>query len=404
MGLKHEARARAIAANVPVLPGSELVSTLDDALAQATQVGYPIMLKATGGGGGRGTAVSNSEAELRTNWQPTLEMTETLFGGGLFVEKFVPKARHIEVQVVGDGKGGVIHCGERECSAQRRHQKVLEEATSPFIDLHPEAGQEMYTAAVALCELIGYRSAGTVEFLVDDTTAKFYFLELNARIQVEHAVTEMVRPGLDLVALMIKIGLAQITGESFSLPPQEEVATAHGNAIEARIYAEIPHLAFAPAPGLLTKVAWPTGDHIRVDTWVETGSLVSPYYDPMIGKLIVHGATRDEARTRLSQALADTVLLGTATNLAYLRTIVDDQEFANGTITTKYLDTFPYEHSCIEVVDGGLSTTVQDGRPRLPSGGDGIPRGGPMDPWAAKVANLLVGNSAETEVLEITLA
>ncbi len=147
------------------------------------------MLKATGGGGGRGTAVCGSEAELRANWQSTLEMTETLFGGGLFVEKFVPRARHIEVQVVGDGKGGVIHCGERECSAQRKHQKVLEEATSPFIDLHPEVGQAMYTAAVALCQLINYRSAGTVEFLVDDSTAKFYFLELNSRIQVEHAVT-----------------------------------------------------------------------------------------------------------------------------------------------------------------------------------------------------------------------
>lgn len=362
------------------------------------------MLKATGGGGGRGTAVCTSEAELRLNWQPTLEMTETLFGGGLFVEKFVPRARHIEVQVVGDGKGGVVHCGERECSAQRRHQKVLEEATSPFIDAHPEVGKAMYTAAVALCKLINYRSAGTVEFLVDDTTAEFYFLELNARIQVEHAVTEMVRPGLDLVALMIKIGLGQITGEPFALPPQADVAPAHGVAIEARIYAEVPHLAFAPAPGLLTQVAWPKGEHIRVDTWVETGTTVSSLYDPMIGKLIVHGATREEARLGLLSALDETVLLGTATNLVYLRTIVDDKEFANGTITTKYLDTFPYTHSCIEVVDGGLSTTVQDGRPRLPSGGDGIPRGGPMDPWAAKAANLLVGNPVETEVLEITIA
>lgn len=216
------------------------------------------MLKATGGGGGRGTAVCRDEAELRENFQSTMEMTETLFGGGLFVEKFVPKARHIEIQVFGGGDGRVVHAGERECSVQRRHQKVLEEATSPFIDVHPgkhkilsllcdslltftpffaaEVGQAMYSAAVALCELIDYRSAGTVEFLVDDATAKFYFLELNSRIQVEHAVTEMVRPGLDLVALMIQLGLAQADGRAVELPSQDSLSRAHGNAIEAREY------------------------------------------------------------------------------------------------------------------------------------------------------------------------
>ncbi|GAA5838018.1 hypothetical protein JCM11251_006825 [Rhodosporidiobolus azoricus] len=417
MGLKHEARARAIAAGVPVLPGSELVEDVEAALKQAERVGWPIMLKATGGGGGRGTAVCWDEKELRGSFQSTMEMTETLFGGGLFVEKFVPRARHIEIQVFGDGHGKVIHAGERECSAQRRHQKVLEEAPSPFILLHPELGEEMYFAAVRLCELIKYRSAGTVEFLVDDTTAKYYFLELNSRIQVEHAVrpvlpeltrsylqTEMVRPGLDLVALMIKLGLSHSSASSFVLPDQASVATAHGHAIEARIYAEIPHHDFKPSPGLLQEVSFPSDASVRVDSWVDTGSVVSPFYDPMVAKLIVHGTERKEAIKRLDQAISDTILRGTATNLSYLQTINSCPEWVAGNVTTKFLDTFPYTLSCIEVVDGGLSTTVQDGRPRLSPTGDGIPRGGPMDSLAAKAANLLVGNKPEVECFEAILS
>ncbi|GAA5900385.1 hypothetical protein JCM8208_005347 [Rhodotorula glutinis] len=404
MGLKHEARARAIAADVPVLPGSELVSTLTAALEQAQRVGYPIMLKATGGGGGMGMSICTSEKELRDNFESTVGMTKTLFSNaGVFVEKFIPSALHIEVQVFGDGEGKVIHCGERECSAQRRQQKVLEEATSPFIDRHPEMREAMCSAAVRLCELIKYRSAGTVEFIVDNTQAKFYFLELNSRIQVEHAVTEMVRPGLDLVALMIKLGLASQGPSSFTLPEQAEVADAHGHAIEARIYAEIPHLNFKPSPGLLQEVEFPSAEWIRVDTWVETGTSVSPFFDPMIAKLICHGSTREEARTRLDQALKDTVLRGTSTNLEYLRTIVNCKEFVAGEVTTKFLDSFPYAPACIEVVDGGISTTVQDGRPRLPSGGDGIPRSGFADPLAAKAANILVGNAPEVELLEATV-
>ncbi|BGP42796.1 hypothetical protein JCM10449v2_006808 [Rhodotorula kratochvilovae] len=404
MGLKHEARARAIAAKVPVLPGSELVATVEAALEQARRVGFPVMLKATGGGGGMGMSVCWSEKELEEKFDGTVGMTKTLFSNdGVFVEKFIPKARHIEVQVFGDGKGKVIHCGERECSVQRRQQKVLEEATSPFIDRHPEMREAMCSAAVRLCELIQYRSAGTVEFLVDDSTAEFYFLELNSRIQVEHAVTEMVRPGLDLVGLMIQLGLASDGSSTFTLPDQAEVATAPGNAIEARIYAEIPHLEFKPSPGLLQEVSFPEADWIRVDTWVETGTNISPFFDPMIAKLICHGSTREEARARLDDALRQTVLRGTSTNLEYLRTIVNCEDFVAGDVTTKFLDSFPYTPACIEVVDGGLSTSVQDGRPRLPSGGDGIPRSGFADPLAAQAANLLVGNAPETELLEATV-
>ncbi|BGP50982.1 hypothetical protein JCM10450v2_006908 [Rhodotorula kratochvilovae] len=388
MGLKHEARARAIAAKVPVLPGSELVATVAAALEQARRIGFPVMLKATGGGGGMGMSVCWSEKELEEKFDGTVGMTKTLFSNdGVFVEKFIPKARHIEVQVFGDGKGKVIHCGERECSVQRRQQKVLEEATSPFIDRHPEMREAMCSAAVRLCELIQYRSAGTVEFLVDDSTAEFYFLELNSRIQVEHAVTEMVRPGLDLVGLMIQLGLASDGSSTFTLPDQAEVAPAHGNAIEARIYAEIPHLEFKPSPGLLQEVEFPEADWIRVDTWVETGTNISPFFDPMIAKLICHGSTREEARARLGDALKETVLRGTSTNLEYLQTIVNCEDFVAGDVTTKFLDSFP----------------VQDGRPRLPSGGDGIPRSGFADPLAAQTANLLVGNAPETELLEATV-
>ncbi|GAA5964336.1 hypothetical protein JCM8115_006075 [Rhodotorula mucilaginosa] len=407
MGLKHEARARAVAADVPVLPGSELVSTVEAALEQADRVGYPVILKATGGGGGMGMSICWSEDELKKAFKSTVDLSQTLFSnGGVFVEKYIPKARHIEVQVFGDGKGTVIHCGERECSVQRRQQKVLEEAPSPFILRNPELGERMCAAAVRLCELIQYRSAGTVEFLVDDSTAEFYFLELNSRIQVEHAVTEMVRPGLDLVGLMINLGLSHDDdGTSpFELPDQDKVARPQGHAIEARIYAEIPHLEFKPAPGLLQEVKFPEADHIRLDTWVETGTNISAFYDPMIAKLITHGADRDEAQRRLNSALKESSLLGTHTNLAYLVDVVNCDEFVSGDVTTKFLDSYAYRPNCIEVVDGGISTSVQDGRPRLPSGGDGIPRSGPADELAAKVANLLVGNPVETELLEATVS
>ncbi|CEQ42611.1 SPOSA6832_04453 [Sporobolomyces salmonicolor] len=442
MGLKHQARRRAIAAQVPVLPGSELVSTVEAAVDQAQHVGYParflsallrgkyssrpVMLKATGGGGGMGMEVAHDENELRASFQRTVDMTKTLFNNaGVFVEKYIERARHIEVQVFGDGQGKVIHAGERECSVQRRHQKVLEEAGSPFINRHPELREAMCAAAVRLCELISYRSAGTVEFLVDDSTASFYFLEANTRLQVEHPTTEMVRPGLDLVAMMIKLGLAQASSTPFVLPEQETLAPASGHAIEARIYCEIPHLNFKPAPGLLQQVEWPSHPWLRLDTWVSSGSFVSPFYDPMIGKMIAWGSTREEARARLDQALSETVLLGTQTNLDYLRTIINCEgtraplfpnqtldvdasppaAFVEGNVMTTFLDSFEgYAPSCIEIIDGGLSTSVQDGRPRLQPGGDGIPRGGGLDEMAAMAANRLVGNDTETEYLEVTIS
>ncbi|GAA5977812.1 hypothetical protein JCM5350_006186 [Sporobolomyces pararoseus] len=406
MGLKHEARARAIKAGVPVLPGSELVDTVEKAIEQAKSVGFPVMLKSSSGGGGMGMEVAKSETELKEAFQRTVDMSKTLFGNGaVFVEKFIPAARHIEIQVLGDGKGNVIHCGERECSAQRRNQKVLEEAGSPFVDEHPELREKLCSSAVRLCELINYRSAGTVEFLVDDQTADYYFLELNARLQVEHPVTEAIRPGLDLSALMLKLAISQADSSSFQLPSQDSLNKTQGHAIEARVYAEIPHLNFKPAPGLLQEVSFPSYDWLRVDTWVSSGSVISSFYDPMIAKVISHGSTRDEARTRLDKALSESVLLGTATNVEYLRSILQCQEFADGKVTTSFLNSFTgYKPACIEVVDGGLSTTVQDLRPRLLPGGDGIPRGGAYDNLAAQAANALVGNPVETELFEVTLA
>ncbi|GAA5942647.1 bifunctional urea carboxylase/allophanate hydrolase [Sporobolomyces koalae] len=406
MGLKHEARARAIKAQVPVLPGSELVDAVEEAVKQASSVGFPVMLKSSSGGGGMGMEVAKSEQELREAFQRTVDMSKTLFGNGaVFVEKFIPAARHIEIQVFGDGQGKVVHCGERECSAQRRNQKVLEEAGSPFIDEHPELRDKLCSAAVRLCELINYRSAGTVEFLVDDNTADFYFLELNARLQVEHPVTEAIRPGLDLSALMLKLAMSQSSSEPFSLPSQESLSQTKGHAIEARVYAEVPHLNFKPAPGLLQEVRFPSYPWLRVDTWVSSGSVISSFYDPMIAKVIAHGDTREEARARLEQALGESTLLGTATNVEYLRSILNCQKFVAGKVTTSFLNTFDeYRPACIEVVDGGLATSVQDLRPRLLPGGDGVPRGGAMDNLSAQAANALVGNPLETEVLEVTLS
>ncbi|GAA5899922.1 uncharacterized protein JCM6883_006034 [Sporobolomyces salmoneus] len=406
LGLKHEARARAIKAGVPVLPGSEIVDTLEKAIEQANTVGFPVMLKSSSGGGGMGMEVAKTEAELREAFQRTVDMAKTLFNDPrCFVEKFIPAARHIEIQVFGDGKGNVIHCGERECSAQRRNQKVLEEAPSPFCDENQGLREKLCSSAVALCESVSYRSAGTVEFLVDDTTSEYFFLELNARLQVEHPVTEAIRPGLDLSALMLKLAIAQAESKPFSLPSQEDLSKTTGWAIEARVYAEVPHLNFRPAPGLLQEVSFPSYDWLRVDTWVSSGSVISSFYDPMIAKVIAHGSTREEARSRLDQALGESVLLGTATNVEYLRSILNCKKFVDGKVTTSYLNSFTdYKPAVIEVVDGGLSTTVQDLRPRLLPGGDGIPRGGAYDDLAARAANALVGNPLETELLEMTFA
>lgn len=404
MGLKHEARAAAMRANVPVVPGTDgLVIDADAAVHAASQIGFPVMMKSTAGGGGMGLVVCQDDHEVREKFIATQQRAKSLFhDGGLFLERYIAKGRHIEVQVFGDGRGNVVHMGERECSIQRRYQKVIEETPSPFLLHRPDLRDEICAAAVRLCEEIKYNSAGTVEFIVDDSTGEFFFLEMNTRIQVEHTVTEAAHPGLDIVELMIRLGAAQ-RDKASDAPAldQDAYTTSNIHAIEARIYCENPSTNFKPSPGLLQHVAFPERDWLRVDTWVSTGTTVTPFFDPLVAKIIVSGGSRRQAIQRLHEVLSETKVYGPPNNIAYMRAICDCETFREGKATTKFLDTFEFTPRVIDVLSGGLETTVQDYPGRLL--GRGLPRSGPMDALAYRAANILVGNAPGTEALEITL-
>ncbi|KAA1476448.1 urea carboxylase [Dentipellis sp. KUC8613] len=411
MGLKHKARALAEEAQVPVVPGSkDLLHDLDHAVVEAGRVGYPVMLKSTAGGGGMGLVVCAQEAELREKFGSTQARAQMLFkNDGLFLERYVPASRHVEVQVFGNGLGHAVHFGERECSVQRRHQKVIEETPSPFVLRNLDAREKMCSAALRLCKSIQYASAGTCEFLVDDKTGEFFFLEMNTRLQVEHPITEAVRPGLDIVELMILQGIAQHDSPLGGLGSAEldRLATAHPaqnlHAIEARVYCENAAAGFQPSPGVLQYVEFgPKADWLRVDSWVETGTTITPYFDPLACKLIVTGATRDEAIARMLDALASSKIHGPPNNMAYLRAICNDATFRAGNALTTFLDDFTYVPRAMDVLSGGLDTTIQDYPGRLT--GLGVPRSGPMDSLAARAANLLVLNPAGTELLELTFS
>ncbi|EPQ53370.1 hypothetical protein GLOTRDRAFT_117321 [Gloeophyllum trabeum ATCC 11539] len=404
MGLKHEARRKALEAGVPVVPGTEgLVGSLAEALEVAKdKVGYPVMLKSTAGGGGMGIVVCADEKELRDRFEGTRARAQALFHNpGLFIERYFPAARHIEVQVFGNGLGDAVHFGERECSVQRRHQKVIEETPSPFVAGHPGLRERMCAAAVRLCKAIRYSSAGTVEFLVDDASGAFYFLEMNTRLQVEHPVTEATRPGLDIVALMVRQGVAQHEGGGVALEEEEERwRDARGHAIEARVYCENPSAGFMPAPGVLQYVELPEErECVRVDGWISTGTTVTPFFDPLVCKIIVSGSTREEAVQRMVDALAATKIMGPPNNVRYLKAICESETFNLGKATTKFLDSFEFVPRAVDVLSPGLDATIQDYPGRLL--GLGIPRGGPMDTLALRAANILVGNAPGMEALEL---
>ncbi|KAH8685367.1 urea carboxylase [Tricladium varicosporioides] len=406
MGQKHRARALAEAANVPVVPGTKLLESEEDAIRAATQLGFPIMLKATGGGGGVGLEVCYDGAAIKTAFAKVKGRGDSLFKNtGVFMERYYPSSRHIEVQIFGNGVE-VIHFGERECSIQRRHQKVIEECPSPFVTAHPELRRKLTQCATNYAMKLKYKSAGTVEFLVDDITGDFFFLEMNTRLQVEHGITELCY-NVDLVSLMLqqadceKGGKVGISSE-FLLSMQKDGPT--GAAIEARVYAEVPFRNFAPSPGLLQKVEWPVGDGIRIDTWVKTGQRIAPYYDPLIAKVMVHNTDRASALTNMLKTLSACVLQGPATNLHYLGAVIESQGFRNGETLTNYLSTkFQYSPCAIDVLSGGAFTTVQDFPARTTSG-HGIPRGGPMDNISSRIANILVGNEPGAETLEVTVS
>ncbi|CAL5223800.1 g6371 [Coccomyxa viridis] len=393
---KHTARQYAQEAGIPVLPGSTLLTTEEEAVTQAEATGFPVLLKATGGGGGIGIYQCADSADVRTHFAAAQRQGKASFGdSGVFVEKYVESARHIEVQIFGDGRGHIVTLPERECSIQRRHQKIIEETPSPFVE--DALRQKLMAAARQLGKRACYRSAGTVEFLVEQSSASFYFLEVNTRLQVEHGITEMVT-GIDLVDWQVQL---QVPGLS---PPNltKSAYTPSGWAIEARINAEVPSRDFAPSSGILGHVAWPSD--ARVDTWVETGTELLPFFDSLLAKVMVHGSCRQDAVVRLQKALLGTSIGGVSTNLEYLGTIAHSKGFAAGATTTRFLEALSYCPKTIEVLEPGLSTTLQDYPGRIKLWHVGIPPSGPMDARAFRLANALVGNPKDAAGLEITLS
>ena len=393
-GLKHTARELAIASGVPVSPGSGLLDSLHDARAEAERIGFPVMIKSTSGGGGIGMQLARTADELEEKFESVRRLAKSNFkASGLFLEKYIASARHVEVQIFGDGRGAVAVLGERDCSAQRRNQKVLEETPAPC--LAEPVRQRLHEAARRLGQAARYRSAGTCEFMYDAESEEFYFLEVNTRLQVEHCVTEEVS-GLDLVEWMIRLA----SGEALPLAGYRHIPNGH--AIEARVYAEDPSKNFQPSCGLLTEVRFPGG--VRVDGWVERGSEVTPHYDPMIAKVIAHAPARDEAIGKLYSALACTRLDGIETNLDYLKAILAGESFKKGGVTTRYLSTFVFHPRTIDVVEAGTHTTIQDYPGRIGYWEIGVPPSGPMDHLALRLANRLVGNKEGASTLECTVS
>lgn len=333
MGSKTSARRVAVESSVPIVPGTvDALKSFEDARQTAEEFGYPVMLKAAAGGGGKGMRLVASSDELRSAFETAQAEAAAAFGdSALYLEKAVERPRHIEIQIFADTHGNVVHLGERECSIQRRHQKVIEECPSPIND--PDLRRRMGEAAVKIGKQVNYTGAGTVEFLLSDLTREFYFLEMNTRLQVEHPVTELVT-GFDLVREQFRVA----AGEPLSFT-QDDVRWV-GHAIECRIYAEDPANNFFPSPGTISYLREPAGPGIRVDSGVAILSEVSIHYDPMIAKLAVWGRTRDEAIERLRRALDEYQVSGITTTLAFFREVTKDEEFVAGRLDTGFIARF----------------------------------------------------------------
>ncbi|MEO0559392.1 MAG: acetyl-CoA carboxylase biotin carboxylase subunit [Bacteroidota bacterium] len=330
MGDKSVAKETMRAAGVPVVPGSDgAVDSVEEGLAAAEEAGFPVMIKASAGGGGRGMRMATNAEDFKKLMVAAANEAEAAFGDGrVYIEKFVEEPRHIEVQLLGDGRGNVIHFGERECSIQRRHQKLLEEAPSPVVDA--ALRQRMGEAAIAGAETVQYRGAGTVEFLLDKHGA-VYFMEMNTRIQVEHPVTEEVTNS-DLIECQLRVAAG------------EDIASSnpaiHGHSIECRINAENPFRGFSPSPGTITALHTPKGRGVRCDTHVYAGYTVPPTYDSMIAKLIVHESTRERAITKMQRALDEFIIEGIQTTVPFHQQLLADDRFRAGDFTTKFLENF----------------------------------------------------------------
>ena len=393
-GLKHTARELALQNGVPLLPGSGLLNDVGHASAEAKRIGYPVMLKSTAGGGGIGMRLIWSGDQLTEAYASVDRLARANFKeAGIYLEKYVEQARHIEVQIFGDGQGNVVALGERDCSVQRRNQKVVEETPAPGLSDAQRA--DLLATAVRLGKAVNYRSAGTVEFVYDAVTCAFYFLEMNTRLQVEHGVTEEVT-GVDLVEWMIRQASGDLAPlDSFTITPQ-------GAAIQVRLYAEDPNKNFQPSAGLLSAARFPTS--IRVDTWVGDGTVVPPNYDPMLAKLIARGPDRETARTRLIAALEDSVVSGIETNRAYLAQVLAYPDFVAGKQITRMLEGFHYRPATIDVIEPGVQSSIQDWPGRTGYWDVGVPPSGPMDVLSMRLANRLVGNPEGAAALELTAA
>uniref|UniRef100_UPI0035CA3408 urea carboxylase n=1 Tax=uncultured Sphingomonas sp. TaxID=158754 RepID=UPI0035CA3408 len=392
-GLKHSARALAAAHGVPLAPGTDLLTDEASAIAGAAAIGYPVMLKATAGGGGIGMRVCEDADAVHEGFAQVARLGMSNFGdAGVFLERYVRRARHIEVQIFGDGQGRIMALGERDCSLQRRNQKVVEEAPAPHL---PDAVRaELIAAAIRLGEAANYRSAGTVEFLYDAERAHFFFLEMNTRLQVEHGVTEEVM-GIDLVEWMIRGAAGDFAFLDAPAP------TPRGHSVQVRLYAEDPALDYRPTSGTLTAVDFPAD--IRAETWCMAGSTVTTWYDPMLAKLIVHAPTRAEAVTAMQDALAHSRVDGIETNLRWLRDVAQSPEFIGGEVSTRVLDGIAYHPRSIRVVSGGTATAVQDWPGRQNLWAVGVPPSGPMDDQSFRLGNRLLGNPEGTAGLEVTV-
>ena len=392
-GLKHSARALAEKADVPLLPGTGLLSGVEEAVTEAEKIGYPVILKSTAGGGGIGMRICNSTEELRQAYDAVCHLAAANFNdAGVFLEKYVTRSRHVEVQIFGNEYGETTALAERDCSVQRRNQKVVEESPAP--NLSDEVREKMYAAAERLAKEASYRSAGTVEFLYDDQTKGFYFLEVNTRLQVEHGITEEVL-GIDLVEWMVKEAAGELKNiKSLVHKPQ-------GHAIEVRVYAEDCINGFRPGTGKIDAVTF--SPEARVETWIQKGVEVTSLYDPMLAKLIVHGSDRAVAIAKMERVLRDSRVYGITSNMQYLAALLKTETYQTGALFTGMLKDFmPQEHA-IEVLDGGVQTTVQDYPGMIGYWFVGVPPCGPMDAYNFRIGNSILGNDESAPGLELTL-
>ncbi|MCD8915049.1 MULTISPECIES: acetyl-CoA carboxylase biotin carboxylase subunit [Staphylococcus] len=331
MGIKDVAKDEMINANVPVVPGSDgLVESIEDAKKTAEEIGYPVIIKATAGGGGKGIRVARDEKELENGYKMTQQEAETAFGnGGLYLEKFIENFRHIEFQIIGDQYGNVIQLGERDCTIQRRMQKLVEEAPSPI--LTEEKRHEMGQASIRAAKAVNYENAGTIEYIYDLDTDEYYFMEMNTRIQVEHPVTEMVT-GVDLVKLQLQVAMGE------PLPFKQEDIKINGHAMEFRINAENPYKNFMPSPGKITQYLAPGGFGVRIESACYTNYTIPPYYDSMVAKLIVHEPTREQTIMAGLRALSEFLVLGIDTTIPFHIRLLENDIFNSGQYSTKFLE------------------------------------------------------------------